>query len=389
MLNVHAIKIILVLNVLTFVGCGPQKSVSKVRDLAANKNAKNIALIFGSETDLPGVERDVLEVSKLFRNPELGFQVVVKDRATKADFITESTRVAASLDPDSTLFWYYSGHGMDNGSLLSQDERSVHLSEVINAMKSVRTTPFKRLIIVMDSCFSGQNVNGTSAILTGSQADLALNNSASNMQDSMNQANVDGNRPFEQGLVVAAARANEMSQDGGDQMGGVFTYSWRTTLAKLLQQKTSTIRDMLNATIAATQNNSGGEHTPVFRASPDSILNEPLIGPGSVTIPTAFRSYLALVGNDELNPNFQVSVPQNGGVASVLMCRTDLATCRQNAVPAPDLAFVVSPNNAAIDRAFFTSVNPMRLQAGTIYSIIFKNSAGAEVGSKTIRIPSN
>ncbi len=392
MLNVQTIYIVLILNILTLVGCGPKTSKSSTRDLAANKNAKNVALIFGAENDLPGVERDVIEVSKLFSNPDFGFQVVTKDRARKADFINESSRVAASLDADSTLFWYYSGHGSDDGSLVSHgEEESVYLSEVIAAMKSVRKTPFKRLIVVMDSCFSGQNVDGQSAILTGVQGQQAVNNSANNMQYSMNQANADGNRPFEQGLIIGAARANEMSQDFGDEMGGAFTYSWRTTIAKMLTQKTGTIRDMLNATVAATRSNSDGEHTPVFRASPDSILNEPLMGPGSGnnTIPSVFRSFLALVGSNEATPNLQVSVPQNSGVSSVLMCRTELAVCRQSGVQAPDLAFIATPNTAAVDRAFFTTQFPMQFQAGNIYSLIFKNAAGLEVGSKTIRVPSN
>ena len=387
---------ILIAFALTASCAAPKASRSNLRDLAANKNAKNVALIFGAENDLPGVNKDVTEISKLFSDPTFGFQVSVKDKATSSTMIQESGTVAAGLDENSTLIWYYSGHGAEDGSLFAQDQQPVYMRDVIAAMQKVRKTPFKRLIVIMDSCFSGQNVDGTAAILSSSEAQASLTGSVNTIHSSLdNSVSAPAtNRPFEQAIILAAARNNQTSADAGADMGGVFTYSWRTTIAKLLTNKTATISQMLNDTIALTKQNGEGDpnaQVPVFRASPQSILNEPLVGPGGGSSggDTVFHAYVRLAGADESHPVMQVSVPQTAAVAAMILCASDLATCRQtNGANAP-AAFAINGNAGVAGRIVFASQTGVSLQTNTVYSMIFRNAAGAEVGTQSIRATSH
>lgn len=375
------------------VSCSAPQSTtrSKLRDLAANKNAKNVALIFGAENDLPGVNKDVTELSKLFSNPIFGFQVNLKDRATSTTMIQESARVAGSLDENSTMIWYYSGHGSDDGSLLAQDQESVYMRDVIAAMQGARKTPFKRLIVIMDSCFSGQNVDGTAAILSAAESQASLTGAVNTIHTSLNRtvsAPASG-RPFEQAIILAAARNDQTSADAGSDIGGVFTYSWRTTIAKLLTNKSATIAQMLNDTIALTKENGEGDpdaQVPVFRASPQSILNEPLVGPGSGSgDDNVFRAYVHLAGNDEARPLMQISVPQSAAASTMVMCVGDIAACRATNSSQTPFPFVLTSSTGFPGRAFFVSQAGVSLQTNTVYTMIFRNAAGVEVGTQAIR----
>lgn len=397
-LGKSTLRVTAVINALAMLAsCAQPKpsQSSRVRDLAANKNAKNIALIFGAENDLPGVERDVISLNKLFQDPTFGFQVTVKDRATSTTMIQESGKAAASLDEDSTMIWYYSGHGSEDGSLFAEDQQSVYMRDVINAMAAVRKTPFKRLIVVIDSCFSGQNVDGTAAILSGSESQASLAGAVTNIHSTLNNSvgAPANNRPFEQAIILAAARSNQTSSDAGDQMGGVFTYSWRTTIAKMLTSKTGTIGDMLTGTIAATRQNGEGDpdpQVPVFRASPQSILNEPLVGSGSGPgNDTVFHAYVALAGSDPFVPMMQISVPQAAGASTMIMCAGDMAACRQSPPQNSPFAFTLNQNAGVAGRTIFTSQGGVHLQTNTVYSLIFRNLSGAEVGVQAIRATSH
>ena len=373
-------------------GPAPQGNRGQVKDLAADKNARNVALIIGAPNDLGGVNRDVAEVSKMFRNPELGFQVVVKNRATSRDFIEQTELAARSLDENSTLFWYYSGHGLQDGSLFAQDQQVVHFSQILAAIKRVRSKPFKRLIVVMDSCFSGQNVDGRGAIIPASMQSARLTSAVGAVHKDLNgAAAASDDRPFEEALVIAAARKNQTSLDAGAEYGGIFTASWRSVLTKQFQDRTKTIRNMVDATIAATVQNSQGQHTPVFRVAPESLLNEPLIGAGPdssqpSSVPSSgFDAFLALTGNDLDSPYMLAGVPLNSGIDSAFVCQGEVSACR--AMPKNQVlaTFSLTKLPQITDRLILKSSDSLKLQSGVEYAVIFTDASGVEKGTKRFR----
>lgn len=391
--------LLLVLMVASCAASKPTSNSSRLRDLAANKNAKNVALLFGAENYgerfLEGVNKDISELNKVFQNPQFGFQVSMKRSATSQIIIQESKNVAASLDENSTLFWYYSGHGSEDGSLLAQDQRAVYMRDVINAMASVRKTPFKRLIVVMDSCFSGQNVDGTAAILSGTQQTSSLTHSVDAIQAALDKTVKAPGRPFEQALIIGASRANELSGDGGKQYGGIFTFSWRNVMAKMLAAHSGTIGQMLTDTATLTnqlalepdqEGNPGQPQVPVYRASPKSILDEPLIGSGtSMPDSTTFRAGVMLTG-DVTTPTMLLSVPQSIGATTVIMCPGTVEVCRK-----AQFEFSFAPSNTVTiaGRSIFASQAKLTLQTNTVYSMIFKSANGAEVGTQSIKVTSH
>ncbi|MCX6124690.1 MAG: caspase family protein, partial [Proteobacteria bacterium] len=379
-------------------GCGPapQSNRSQAKDLAADRNARNVALIIGAPNDLGGVNKDVAEVSNMFRSPELGFQVVVKNRATSRDFIEQTEAAARSLDENSTLFWYYSGHGLQDGGLFAQDQQVVHFKQILAAIKRVRSKPFKRLIVVMDSCFSGQNVDGRGAIIPASvpasMQSARLTSAVGAVHNDLNSAAAaSDDRPFEEALVIAAARRHKASLDAGAQYGGVFTASWRSVLTRQFQDRTKTIRNMVEATIAATVQNSQGQHTPVFRASPESLLNEPLIGPGSdsslpSTVPTSgFDAFLALTGSDPATPYVLAGVSLTSGIDSAFVCQGEVSACRVMPKSQVLSTFSLTKLPQITDRLILKSRDSLKLESGVEYSVIFTDQSGAEKGTKRFR----
>lgn len=275
--------------------CGPShNSNTGLEFTVANRSAKNIALLIGAPNDLPGVRRDIINVGQMLRQSNLGYEVQEINRASRTQILNAAANVGRSISAESTVFFYFSGHGAQSGTLISQGNGSVTLKEVASAIgKNVSGGRFTRFIGVIDACFSGQSVDGNQAIFlnesdqTNVNAVSFTNSLASgsgkglfdfNFTNSATNGNVaKGNAPFNQGLVLAAARKSEMSLDGGSAIGGVFTASW---LSAIKTNSSATIGEILERARQKTIRNSGGSHTPVWKAMPSSFLAERFNGGG-------------------------------------------------------------------------------------------------------------
>ena len=272
------------------IGFGSCKTVtaptSRQKFTVADKDAKNFAIIIGSQNELLGVGRDVENVSKMVTSLDQGYDVHVLNYATKKQILGKADEISRNLSADSTVFFYYSGHGAENGELMTEGLDPMNLREVADRLAhSIPNARFKRFIAVIDACHSGQYVNGTEAMFLESKG-FSVQNFVMGLTNGSGQPNTGlfsttgernaGNSqikatPFEQGLVVAAARAAEESLDGGTSMGGYFTYSWKTALSS---GGSKTIRDVLETTKQLTQKVSNSFHTPEWRAMPESLLEE-------------------------------------------------------------------------------------------------------------------
>jgi hypothetical protein len=265
----------------------PDASKSRVKFTVANRNAKNIALIVGAPNGLEGVPRDIVNVTKMFKENDLGYEIAAINNASKNQILSKAQEISPQLSPDSTVFFYFSGHGAETGELATQGYASMTLREVANSLGSkLSGGKFKRFIAVIDACYSGQNAIGSGAMfLADNRASFSLDGFLTGLTtkpssglfgglggiSGQSSGSFGGSLPFEQGLVLAAARPNEESLDGGDSVGGVFTSSW---MQAIQSGKSSTIQQILDNTKQITVMNSGGSHTPVWKAMPDSMLQE-------------------------------------------------------------------------------------------------------------------
>jgi len=87
---------------------------------------------------------------------------VVND-ATRDQIVRATKEAAIAAGENGTIVWYFSGHGDEGGSLMSTTGM-LPFRDVTAAIRSVRRTPVKRMFVFLDSCYSGQNVDGTAII---------------------------------------------------------------------------------------------------------------------------------------------------------------------------------------------------------------------------------
>ena len=288
-LNRWPLRLVLFALVFLQMSCRrPAEAPSREKFTVADRNSTNIALIVGSPNDLGGVARDVINVSNMIKQNDLGYQVEVINNATRSQILSKAKEISSRLSPNSTVFFYFSGHGSEDGALATQGYGSITLREVTNSLGSnVSGKKFKRFISVIDACYSGQSAVGSQAVfLSSSSKDFSIENFISSLaSDSDNglfsagadNAGSDGavasgrSPTFEQGLVLAAAKPSEESLDGGDSIGGVFTSSW---LEAIRAGKGTTLQQILERSKQITVMNSGGSHTPVWKVMPESLLQE-------------------------------------------------------------------------------------------------------------------
>lgn len=262
-------------------GCGGSSNHigTSLKGLAHSDAGKNVAVLMGSPNGLPGVPTDIQELDLLFRNTQvdLGFDEVVKDNEATTDDIFSATADAAS-DAD-TLFWYFSGHG-NTGIMLAED-RSFTFSEVANAVMTARNNrPLARLVVMIDSCYSGSFVDGRTPIIPSNDGDsvrskcIPMAGALSSSEDAMAEIGKFQGTLFNQAFVLTSSTKNETSADLGRTRGGAFTWSLRGVINESsASDRDATILEIAQRTRRDTEDVGG--HTPVWSAFPSAqILGE-------------------------------------------------------------------------------------------------------------------
>lgn len=263
--------------------CGSSNKIgASLKGLAHSKEGHNVAVLMGSPNGLPGVPTDILELDLLFRNTgvDLGFDEVVKDnQATTADIFSSTAEAASDAD---TLLWYFSGHG-NTGIMLAED-RSFTFSEVANAVIAARKSrPLERLVVMIDSCYSGSFVDGRTPIIPSKEGGggdvirskcIPMAGAFTSSEDAMAEIGKFQGTLFKQAFVLASSTKNETSADLGRSRGGAFTWSLRGAInTASVAGRDSTILQIAERTRADTEEVGG--HTPVWSAFPSAqILGE-------------------------------------------------------------------------------------------------------------------
>lgn len=347
--------------------CAPTERDAATKDLVADRSGKNIALIFGASNGLEGVATDLAELERLFKSPQydLGFEVHVVEEASESTILKESAKWAKEAGESGTLFWYFSGHGAEDGTIYTADGNLLGWREVAKSIKAARTTPLKRLMVLEDSCFSGAIVDGSQSI--GKYAAT----SADAIQGAFAAANKAYDAPlYEQILILSASRKTETSADTGAGQGGGFTASFRAVLEKL---KTSaadkaTIRDFVTKTQKETEQNFG--HTPQYRAEPEALVLDDLLfkGTGSGGVALALA-----VGDDDGAGHVPAAIGAGADVTKVGICKGDKAAC--SASKQIDVAF--GAGSAKGGRLVFRSAAALALESGATITLLGFKSDGS------------
>jgi hypothetical protein len=372
-------------SMMTLVSCRPNlDSSSRVKFRPADPNARNVALIVGSPNDLEGVAKDVQEVSKLIRDSQLGYEVSVIPVASASQIMAKAKELGATLSENSTVLFYFSGHGSEQGYLFAQGLQQFKLSSVAKSFGSgLGQGKFKRFIAVMDSCFSGQNVNGDQAMFLNQSKPLdiaeILSASVGHMASDL-KPKADPNLPFEQALVLSAAQRNQTSLDMGPSIGGAFTYALRKVLKKDLSSPGNvTLGQVLNEAKKETIRQSGGGHTPAWKAMPESMLSEPL----TPSKPDESAVFVAL--GETQSPFIFASLPSQLSSGSVELCKGDVVACSTS--NAQRVLSMVQANDLNITgRSVFRGEKGYTVNDGDVLTIVIKAAGGNAVAAQAVKI---
>ncbi|MEY4630411.1 MAG: Caspase domain, partial [Pseudomonadota bacterium] len=136
-------------------------AAGKLRELSYDPSAQNIALLFGAPNGLPGIPEDLESMKAVLEDPQggNGFKVVLINEATSEQILDATRKAAVDAGENGTIFWYFSGHGAESGTLMTVGGM-LPFSKVTDVVRDARQTPVKRFYAMFDSCFSGQMVDG-------------------------------------------------------------------------------------------------------------------------------------------------------------------------------------------------------------------------------------
>lgn len=422
---------VVVFTLLATVGCAPKfRASGQLRDLAYDSSAKNIALLFGAPNGLPGIDRDLASVKSVLEDPRAGnsFEVRVINEATK-EKILEATRDAAiKVGQNGTLFWYFSGHGAESGTLMTIGGM-LNFSEVTDVIKSSRETPVKRMFAFFDSCFSGQMVDGSATVKSGQGASFGLQGDDSTflkqVAESYAQTAADSfhdnsavavmaPNAYEQLIVMSAAQNNQTSL--ATSGGSIFTNAVANVFRNFKSSKpNATIGDFLNGVTDETKESSGGHHTPAYRVLPEQgVMSESLFKTGGSSQNQAppqsnqngpqpdanggdiqpqqqsgpARLVVGLGRTNAENGSVRLYVLTGAPVASVGLCSGTKEVCQAN--PQVFLNFRSAQQQTVFPRVpagglVLEAAKPLILEAGKPVTFLGFDASGAVVTVRTVR----
>ncbi len=289
--------LIMIVIIGSLLSCSDTRDEFSLKGLATAEKDKNVALIFGAPNNLLGVPTDVRELKKLFADPEIDFhfKATVKNYAKAEDIFKMTGEKARTAD---SLLWYFSGHGTPGG--LVAEDKEFSFKEILDEIKKSRKgKPLKRFIVFLDSCFSGSFLSDGGIPARGGKhlAPLTKDEEEAAITDLIlkplclgdagedvhgNAENTEGADSFEksdlfkQAFVIVSSKASETSEDLDKERGGAFTYSLRTTIKNLRENKPdATLKDLAFETRKMTKSIAG--HTPVYRAVPKKDVEQELL----------------------------------------------------------------------------------------------------------------
>jgi hypothetical protein len=411
-----------VLAIFTMTGCGSGNQHSGLRDLAASRDAKNIAVLVGAPTNLPGIDLDLNMMNEVLSGPNGAFEVRRSWRQSASAVVETVRQAAVDVGDNGTLFFFFSGHGAQNGQLLAESGGMLDFDRITAAIKESRTRPLKRFMVFVDACFSGNLVNGTVAVgrddrpdatvvalrsndgEEASDSSVSLSDMSEMLTGKVTAAVTKNSTSYaatltEQLLVLSAANRNTTSLAGGD--GSTFTKGVWQAFRDMAKNRSTTIRSFLKQVHENTRRNSGGHHTPVYRVFPEKAVlddllsgtSEPDAGGGTVTNPPTSTESGDLAGIDadvaialgtaDANGRAQAFIAGKAGLKRLLVCRGTRAQCVASPVAALD--FTLSQKQIS-GRTVYESAPALTLPENEVFTVIGYGADSKIVSAASFRL---
>ncbi len=416
-------------------GCMQRKMASgKMREISYDPSARNIALLFGAANGLPGIPEDLESMKAVLEDPAggNGFKVVLINEATTKQILDATRQAAVDAGENGTIFWYFSGHGAESGSLMTIGGM-LPFSKVTDVVREARQTPVKRFYAMFDSCFSGQMVDGSAAINnrvntrpgsdSGNDSEYALvaatsryaeadylkvtaqtyaDIAAETFYDRSPVATMES-QPFEQLIVISASQRYETSLAGSN--GSQFTNALKAVFKRMKSNSpNATIGQFIDAIKSETRSETGGHHTPAARVMPeqgvldDSLFVKPnrqrtpdsqLQPQGTEPAPqnAAPAIAIALGAMDQASGSTRIYANVDGAAGRVGLCSGRREACVRTGTvflefrePATQEVFP-----QVTGRKVFESAKPLRIAAAKPVTFLVYDATGKIIASRTIQ----
>ncbi len=256
------------------------------KGFAASGSSKNVAVLMSGSGE-QHIPKNIAMIRDVMADPQAGynFRIVERQKVTAEQAVQTTAEAAKEVGEGGTLLWYFSSHGAPNGSLQTYS-RMLKLKQITDAIKSARAgVPLKRLVVIVQACYSGQIVNGSAKIDNSSYS--PMNDDGRFMPDQFMgelMGDQDPNGPSnpstyrgkdyaqiaDQILVLSASSKSEMSQYSGD--GSHFTKALHKTFKGFATAPSTNMKIFLE-----TVQKNVRSSRPQYRAEPeDVILQEPM-----------------------------------------------------------------------------------------------------------------
>ena len=340
---------------------------SRLRGLSSDESTGNAALLM--ETNFQYAKRDLPRLKAILTdtNARYGFNsVVTQGNSTRNDVMNAITSNVAKVGPDGTFFLFMAGHGSPNGYLQTFDGNMINFRHVKQAIVNGRTVPFRRLVIFLFSCYSGNWISGTNpvkAIEDNAYADISIAVKA-------------GPEPYRE--VVVMTSSNAQQQSFSDQYGTQFGTSIVKAFGVLGRSSTQpTVKDFFDQIVRGVSSS-----TPEYRAIPETILEEKLFNDAVVQpqpIPQSIPEYAVALGDVQQDQSMTFFVAADSKISSVSICQNTAEAC------AADPKGIIHLSKSALNiaqRAVFQSPGRLKLKPGLVHIYLYPAGAVTPVVGK-------
>ena len=196
---------------------------------------------------------DATAISQLLSGQNWTTKLALDSDATRADIVGDISNLAASVESNSTVLFYFSGHGnptndgtsgiiapYDTEVEKNSDNDPIYVNGIVQTIDTtvisatqlasmLSALPTKNIIVILDCCYSGNFVSPGSAIDASPQdyssmpSFSAFSTAVANFGSLLSaNASASGQKSP---IVISAAGSEEFSYDGTAAMQhGVFTY---------------------------------------------------------------------------------------------------------------------------------------------------------------------
>lgn len=347
-------------------GCARELPDSLIKGFSASSGSKNVAVLMSGSHE-QHIPKNVRMIREVMSDPNGGynFEIIERQKVTNEQAVQATMEAAKKVGPGGTLLWYFSSHGAPNGALRTFS-RQLKLKQITEGIQQARGgVPLKRLVVIVQACFSGQIVNGSAAVQI-SGTNLVSDDRPLSTDQYMKQLFGHGEDFYfgntslepapkygqlaEQLIVMSASAKGQYSMYSGD--GSHFTKALYKTFKSYGTAHGTTMRTFLNAVQKNTRSS-----TPQFRAEPESVLDEPLHNPAGGTAPP---SIFLKLGNTNSGSSALFAAAKTS-VDSLMYCLGELTLCSDYSAFKP----MIRINEPGNGMRVFGATEPLSLSHST------------------------